>query len=335
MLSSRSLTPSCPFNLLPSRFFMPFNGLALSRLFFEASLPLLRERIPDIMTRSAAGLVGEGSECLGLDDDISRDHDWGPAFCLWVPDDLLRAELTRVESAIASLPASFQGFPTRMARERRMGRTGPLPLKGFYRRFLGMDRAPETWRAWMAVPEYHLCSCTNGDVFLDEGGEFSAVREALLKYYPDDVRRKKIAARCMIMAQAGQYNMPRSLQRGNSMAAMLAAARFAEAALSMAFLLNRRYMPFYKWAGRLAETLPVLGQQTASTVKILARTYTYIYCLGAEASEAVEKLCDLVAAELRRQALCDIQGNWLWQAGPLVQRGVKDPELRARNVMED
>ena len=118
----------------------------------------------------------------------------------------------------------------------------------------------------------------------------------------------------MIMAQAGQYNLPRSLQRGNSMAAMLAAARFAEAALSMAFLLNRRYMPFYKWAGRLAETLPVLG---------------------AEASEAVEKLCDLVAAELRRQELCDIQGNWLWQAGPLVQRGVKDPELRARNVMED
>ena len=51
--------------------------------------------------------------------------------------------------------------------------------------------------------------------------------------------------------------------------------------------------------------------------------------------QAVEKLCDLVAAELRRQELCDIQGNWLWQAGPLVQRGVKDPELRARNVMED
>lgn len=314
---------------------MSASGLALSRLFFEASLPMLRERIPDVLERSAAGLVGEGSECLGLDDDISRDHDWGPAFCLWVPDDLLRQEFSCIEQAVAALPSSFQGFPTRMAKERRMGRTGPLPLKGFYRRFLGMDHVPATWREWMSVPEYHLCSCTNGDVFLDEGGEFSAVRRELLNYYPDDVRRKKIAARCMIMAQAGQYNLPRSLQRGNIMAAMLAAARFAEAALSMTFLLNRRYMPFYKWAGRLAETLPILGSQTASTIKILARTPWDAPEPGMKAVQAIEELCTEVAGELNRQALCSLQHNWLWEAGPLVQREIKDQELRARNVMED
>ena len=75
---------------------MSSNGIDLSRRFFATVLPLLNERIPDVMTRSAAGLVGEGSECLGLDDEISRDHDWGPAFCLWVPDDLLRSELDRI-----------------------------------------------------------------------------------------------------------------------------------------------------------------------------------------------------------------------------------------------
>lgn len=314
---------------------MPLSGLTLSRLFFESSLPLLREQLPDILTQSAAGLVGEGSECLGLDDDLSRDHDWGPAFCLWVPDDLLRSELDRVERVMAMLPSSFQGLPTRMAKERRMGRTGPLPLKGFYRRFLGRDHVPATWREWMAIPEYHLCSCTDGAVFLDESGAFTSIRKALLGYYPDDVRRKKIAARCMIMAQAGQYNLPRSLQRGNSMAAMLAAARFAEAALSMSFLLSRRYMPFYKWAGRMAETLPVLGSRTASVVKILARTPWDSRSQGAEAVQAIEELCSLVAAELHRQELCDIRSNWLWEAGPLVQKEVKDPELRARNVMED
>ena len=314
---------------------MPNTGLALSRLFFASALPLLRERIPDVMARSAAGLVGEGSECLGLDDEISRDHDWGPAFCLWVPDDLLRSELDRIESVMAALPASFEGHPVRMALGRRMGRTGPLPLRGFYRRFLGTDHVPVSWREWMSVPEYHLCSCTNGEVFMDEGGEFSAFRNALLGYYPEDVRRKKIAARCMIMAQAGQYNLPRCLQRRNTTAAMLAAARFAEAALSMAFLLSRRFMPFYKWAGSLAETLPVMGREAARTLDALARTRWDSRELGMLAVESIEKFCAETADELRRQHLCDVRDNWLWEAGPMVQMSVRDPELRARNVMED
>lgn len=314
---------------------MAENGLSLARRFFQASLPVLNEHIPDVMARSAAGLVGEGSECLGVDDHISRDHDWGAAFCLWVPDELLAAERERIESAFALLPDTFDGYPTRLMPEVRMGRVGPLPLRGFYRRFLGLDHAPASWQEWRAIPEYHLCSCTNGAVFLDSGGEFSAMREELLRYYPEDVRRKKIAARCMIMAQAGQYNLPRALQRGETVTAMLAAARFAEAALSMTFLLNRRFMPFYKWAPRLAQTLPILGTAAANILKKLAQTSWDAPSLAMPAIEAIESLCSAVAEELRRQELTSEQGSWLWPLGPSVQRGVKDPELRRLNVMED
>ncbi len=314
---------------------MAENGLSLARRFFQASLPVLNEHIPDVMARSAAGLVGEGSECLGVDDHISRDHDWGATFCLWVPDELLAAERERIESAFALLPDTFDGYPTRLMPEARMGRVGPLPLRGFYRRFLGLDHAPASWQEWRAIPEYHLCSCTNGAVFLDSGGEFSAMREELLRYYPEDVRRKKIAARCMIMAQAGQYNLPRALQRGETVTAMLAAARFAEAALSMTFLLNRRFMPFYKWAPRLAQTLPILGTAAANILKKLAQTSWDAPPSAMPAIEAIESLCSAVAEELRRQELTSEQGSWLWPLGPSVQRGVKDPELRRLNVMED
>ena len=311
------------------------NGLNLARRFFQASLPILNKHIPDIMACSAAGLVGEGSECLGVDDHISRDHDWGAAFCLWVPDALLVSERERIESALAMLPDTFEGFPVRMMPEARMGRVGPLPLRAFYRRFLGVDRAPATLQEWRAIPEYHLCSCTNGMVFMDNSGEFSAIREELLRHYPEDILRKKIAARCMVMAQAGQYNLSRALQRGETVTAMLAAARFAEAALSMAFLLNRRFMPFNKWAPRLAQTLPLLGRETVNTLQTLSHTSWDEPDQAVPAVDAIEALCASVADELRRQGLASEPGSWLWALGPSVQRNVKDPEVRRLNVMED
>lgn len=63
----------------------------------------------------------------------------------------------------------------------------------------------------------------------------------------------------MKIAQAGQYNFARSLKRGEYVAANQAGAEFIDAAISMIFLLNRRYKPFYKWMHRALKDLPVLG----------------------------------------------------------------------------
>ena len=71
-------------------------GLELARAFYARCRPLLEARVPDVMAQAAAGLVGEGSECLGCDDAISRDHDFGAAFCLWLPERVLAVEGPRL-----------------------------------------------------------------------------------------------------------------------------------------------------------------------------------------------------------------------------------------------
>lgn len=308
-------------------------GLKLAREFYQVCQPILRAELAGIMDTAAVGLVGEGSECFGCDDAQSQDHDFGPAFCLWLPREILLAEQPRIEAAFAKLPGEFMGLESRLAPQRRQGRVGPLSIEDFYAFFTGLDHAPATWQQWLAIPEYQLAACTNGEVFEDAGGAFTHWRTTLLDGYPRDVLLKKITARCMVMAQTGQYNLPRSLQRNDPVAAMLAAARFAEAALSFVFLCNRRYMPFYKWAGKLAGELPVLGTQVAQTLNVLALAPMQ----GDQASEAVaavEDFCTHAANHLRAVGLSSAPGNWLWEQGPQIMRHVKEPALLRMDMLQ-
>ena len=63
-------------------------GLELSEKYYKTfGEPMLKEQFPELFPKIAAGLIGGGSEVLGYDDVVSQDHDYGPGFCLFLPDE--------------------------------------------------------------------------------------------------------------------------------------------------------------------------------------------------------------------------------------------------------
>ncbi|MFQ8842558.1 MAG: hypothetical protein ACLT76_14275 [Clostridium fessum] len=86
-------------------------GLELAKRYYEeVGRPMLERDFPELLPRLAAGLVGEGSECLGFDDAISQDHDFGAGFCLWFSAEDYNQYGNALQDAYDRLPGSLQVF---------------------------------------------------------------------------------------------------------------------------------------------------------------------------------------------------------------------------------
>ncbi|MBE6989935.1 MAG: DUF4037 domain-containing protein [Ruminococcaceae bacterium] len=309
------------------------NGLELSRAFFEAyGRPMLDEQFPDLLPRLAAGLIGSGSECFGYDDAVSRDHDFEPGFCLFLPgeDVVDRRTAFLLERAYAKLPKEFMGLRRSLMQPVGGPRRGILRTGEFFAEKLSAADGALTVEQWLTVPEQSLAECTNGVLFFDNCGEVTRIREGL-RFFPEDVRRKKLAGHLLLMAQAGQYNYQRCIRHGESAAAQLAVGEFVRSTISAVFLLNRQYQPYYKWSFRALRALPKLS--------LLAELLEYLLTSDNEATQAQEKydVIESIAAdvidELMEQELTNATCGDLEKHAYSVNDGIADAGLRNLHVL--
>ncbi|NLE10959.1 MAG: DUF4037 domain-containing protein [Actinobacteria bacterium] len=309
-------------------------GLELAERYYEEyGRPLLAQHFPGYENRIAAGLVGEGSECFGFDDELSRDHDWGPGFCLWLTEDDHVAIGEELQRRYDELPKDYLGYERRLEGPHAGKRTGVFEIKDFYRRFIRFDHVPASLAEWRALPETYLATATNGRVFCDALGEFTAFRDGLLAFYPEDIRRKKLAARCYTAGQTGQYNYGRSVARGELVAAHCALSSFMEAAISIVYLLNRRYRPFYKWMHRGLKDLPVLGE---TCYRLFADLCSEDPAPPpAERVRIVEEISSFIIAELAVEGLSGSESDFLMDHAHAVQANIENQALRSLPVMAE
>ncbi|MBR1747567.1 MAG: DUF4037 domain-containing protein [Clostridia bacterium] len=307
-------------------------GLELSeRYYTECAKAALERDFAPYADKIAVGIAGEGSDCFGYDDEISQDHDFEPGFCMWITPETEREIGFRLERFYAKLPKEFLGYKRAPQSPVSDARRGVIVIGDFYRRFLGCEGVPESLRAWLNVPQRFLAAATNGKVFRDDLGTFSAIREELKKGYPEDVRRKKLAAHLLSMSQSGQYNYARCIDHGETGAAQLAVHEFVRHTLQAVHLLNNRYCPFYKWAYRSLRDLPILHDLEEPLIFLTESGNDK--ATASDKREMIEDVAAVVLGEVKRQKLTEATCNNLDTHAYSVNYAITDSDLRNENIL--
>lgn len=312
------------------------NNLERSREFYQQyGKPMIHEYFSEYESRIAVGLVGEGSDCFGFDDIISTDHDYAVGFCMWLTEKDYAEIGCDLQRRYEELLVEYRDLPrgksiddnSMQSKGPTLGenvgynlflhdRRGVFIINEFCNRILGVhvDYEKDYNIDYLAISEEKLATLTNGEVFCDELGTFSAVRERLQEYYPDKVWRLRLTQSIHEFAQYAQSNYSRMMARADYVTAKLCVAKAMESAMELVYLLNKTYAPYYKWKKKGLSKLSKL-QEVASLLEEIAllpmqkESWKQVSYSSIEINQAdrcvclFEEIAELILQELHNQNL--------------------------------
>jgi len=245
-------------------------GLELCQAFYtEAVEPILRNDFPQILY--SAALIGNGSEVLGFDSEMSSDHDWGPRVMLFVGASDLNKYAPAISRTLSEkLPRRFRGYATEYATTAR-----PIDhnvtvdsIAGFFDQYMRFNIENEMRPAdWLTIPEQKLLAVTAGQVFEDKVG-LQDIR-AKFAYYPHDVWLYLLASGWTRIEQE-EHLMGRAGITGDELGSAVIAARQVDNIMRLCFLMEKSYAPYPKWFGSAFKNLRAGPDLYAILQKVLA-----------------------------------------------------------------
>lgn len=210
--------------------------------------------------RYAAARLGDGSEVLGFDTEMSADHNYGPTVQLFLSQSDFDGYAPQLMQAFdRALPAEIDGWPIRFPNAIRppAGTPGALcadhgvevrTLNAWIAAQLGIgSEAPIASMDWFAIPEQRLLTVTAGAAYRDDDGQLSALRQRL-EWFPQDVWLAKLAAQWARIGEQQAF-VGRAGEAGDDLGSRLIAGRLAQDAMRLCFLVEKRYAPYPKWFG--------------------------------------------------------------------------------------
>jgi hypothetical protein len=323
-------------------------GLKLCELFYQKEVrPILSKEFPNL--RYSAALIGWGSEVLGFDTPMSRDHHWGPRVLLFLTrqdSPKLRDKITQTLSD--NLPYEFLGYSTNFSEPDAEGVRHPVKIKrgpvnhmvqiftlsSFFEARLGFDPAKKiTVTDWLRVPQQRLLEAVSGKVYYDGLNRLRPLR-AKLQFYPRDVWLYLLAARWLRIAEVEAF-VGRTGDVGDELGSRLVAAAIVREIMKLAFLMEKQYAPYSKWLGTAfaklkigAKLAPVLEDVLlAKNWKAREDTLALAYSIVARQHNALritKPLPSKVTRYYGRPYLVIHAGTFARS----IREGIKDPEVK-------
>ena len=141
---------------------------------------------------------------------------------------------------------------------------------------------------------------------------------------------KKIAAYSVMMAQSGQYNYPRCLDHGEPGAAALALGEFVRNAVSMIFLLNFKFAPYYKWMFKSMRQLDNYSTMADKLEYLLTKEAPEM-----EKCKTISDICFQVIKALNEQGIISKKDDPYLEPGALeITSQIRNRSIRSLHIME-
>lgn len=122
-----------------------------------------------------------------------------------------------------------------------------VSVDGLLQQLLGRSRLPRCHAEWLNLNESELYRLRHEPVIQDPLDEWT-LRKKGFAIYPEPVRMKHITDEMRGFWHGVEYNfLNRVAERNDEMPIQFAIASFIASAMKLCFLLNRDFVPYWKW----------------------------------------------------------------------------------------
>jgi hypothetical protein len=236
-------------------------GMKLNQMYYEQIVKrILGDFFPGLPY--SAGLIDYGSDVLGFDTPVSRDHQWGPRLSNFLSKKKYAKYSERISETLSEqLPYEFHGYPTNFSEKlsdgvRRLeklksGKVNHLiriqTMEDFLQQHLGIDIIHGvSLKDWLFFPQQRLATIRRGKIFHDDLG--IAELKKKLYYYPEDIRLYLMASEWSKIASEEAF-VGRCGDCGDGIGSGIIASRIIQSIMNLCFLMEKEYAPYSKWFG--------------------------------------------------------------------------------------